>query len=76
MKMSYIRKNFTQRFFEKELQYSELDYLNSCGLCAVPYTKDSMLIWNEHYGFAEELLEWKKNPATKPYKKKKLLPNR
>lgn len=72
MKMSYIRKNFTKWNFEKELPYSELEYVKSCGLYAIPYTQESMLIWNEHYGLAEEILEWKKNPRFKPYKKKKL----
>lgn len=76
MKLSYIRKNFTKKFVDITLDYSELEFIRSCGLYAIPYTRESILIWNEHYGFAEEILEGKKNPALNPYRKKSSLVKR
>lgn len=67
----WTRKNFTKMFIKESLFYSELDYLRSCGLHAIPHTKESILVWNNHLQFATEILEWKKNPATDPYRKKK-----
>lgn len=71
MKQSYIRKNFTKLWLDSET-FDELEYIKSCGLYAIPHTKESILVWNSHYEFATQVVEQKKNPVKQPYKKKKL----